>query len=205
MMQGFRPVAIGIRSHIGWAAVVSVAGPTASPDVVSKRRIDIAITFDEGAVYHNSQKLSLAQAAALIGSSEEKFERVARGALMELLAELRRTGCEPVASALVSGSGKALPPLDSILKSHALVHAAEGELYRRVLLHASEGCGLPALAIPGSDLEARAASALGSSQTQISARLVALGKASGTPWTKDYKESTLAAWIALRSRERGAS
>jgi len=38
---------------------------------------------------------------------------------------------------LVGGAGRPLPPLESILRSHPLVHAAEIELYRRVLLRAS--------------------------------------------------------------------
>ena len=195
-----RPVAIGMKSHIGWTAVVALAGPATSAEVVAKKRIDMATTFDEGAVYHKSQELPLARAEALVRSSEEKFERIARDALVELVAELRGAGCEPVASGLVSGDGKTLPPLATIVKSHALVHAAEGELYRRVLLRASEACRIPAIPIRAKGIEARAAGALGIAQAGIPARLAALGKASGRPWTRDQKESALAAWIALAGR-----
>jgi hypothetical protein len=192
-----RPVALGMKSHIGWAAVVALAGPVTSAAVVAKKRIDMATTFDEGAVYHKSQEISLDRAEALIRSSEEKFQRTARKALAEIVAELRTAGYEPVATALVSGRGKALPPLASIQKSHALVHAAEGDLYRRVLLRASEACRIPALPIPEREIEARAAAAVGIRPAQLAARLAALGKASGRPWTKDQKESALVAWIAL--------
>src|SRR6267378_2371841 len=146
--QARRPVALGMKSHIGWSAVVALAGPVTSPEVVAKRRIDMATTFDEGAVYHK-------------------------------------------------GRGKALPPLASILKSHALVHAAEGDLYRRVLLRASEACRIPALPIPEREIEARAAGAVGIRPARFAARLAALGKASGKPWTRDQKESAMVAWIAL--------
>jgi hypothetical protein len=192
-----RPVALGMKSHIGWAAVVALAGPVASAEVVAKRRIQMAGTFDEGAVYHKGQGLPFTQAEAHIRSSEERFERTAREALADLAAELRTAGCEPVASGLVSGNGRALPPLASILRSHALVHAAEGELYRRVLLRASEACRIPALPIPAKEIEARAAGALGIAPARLPARLAALGKASGRPWARDQKESALAAWIAL--------
>jgi len=195
--QARRPVALGMKSHIGWSAVVALAGPVTSPEVVAKRRIDMATTFDEGAVYHKGQELPLDRAEALIRSSEEKFERTAREALADLVAELRTAGCEPVASALVSGRGKALPPLASILKSHALVHAAEGDLYRRVLVRASEACRIPALPIPEREIEARAAGAVGIRPARFAARLAALGKASGKPWTRDQKESAMVAWIAL--------
>jgi len=196
-----RPVALGIKSHTGWAAVVALAGPVASAEVVAKRRIQMATTFDEGAVYHKSQELSVAQAEAFINASQARFERTAREALIDLAAELRAAGCEPVATGLVSGDGKALPPLASILKSHALVHAAEGELYRQVLLRASEGCRIPAVPIPAKGIEARTAGALGISPARLAARLAAIGKASGRPWTRDQKESALAAWIALAARQ----
>ena len=61
-----KPVALGIKSHIGWAAVVGLAGPAALAEVVAKRRIDIATTFDEGAVYHKGQELPFDRAEALI-------------------------------------------------------------------------------------------------------------------------------------------
>lgn len=196
-MAAMRSVALGMRSHTGWAAVVALAGPVASPEVVAKRRIQMARTFDEGAVYHKGQELSLTQAEALVRSSEERFERTAREALVDLVAELRAARCEPVTSGLVSGDGKALPPLASILRSHALVHAAEGEFYRRILLRASEACRIPALPIPAKEIEARPAGALRIAPARLPARLAALGKASGRPWARDQKESALAAWIAL--------
>lgn len=195
-----RPVALGMKSHTGWAAVVALAGPVASAEVVAKRRIEMATTFDEGAVYHKSQELPLARAEELVRSSEEKFERIARAGLVDLITELRTTGCEPVRTGLVSGGGKPLPPLASIVKSHALVHAAEGELYRRVLLRASEACRIPALQISASEISARAARALEIAPAQLPARLAALGKASGRPWARDQKESALAAWVALAAR-----
>ena len=200
-----RPVALGMKSHIGWTAVVALAGPPASAEVVAKRRIDMATTFDEGAVYHKGQDLPFDQAEALIRSSEEKFERTARESLSALVAELRAARCEVVASGLVSGGGKALPPLASILRSHALVHAAEGELYRRVLVRACEACGIRALPIPAKEIESRAAGVLGIAPAELPGRLAALGKRSGKPWTRDQKESALAAWIALGAVAGGRS
>jgi hypothetical protein len=203
--MAMRPVALGMKSHIGWAAVVALAGPAQSAEVVAKRRIDMSTTFDEGAVYHMGQDLPFDRAEALIRSSEEKFERTAQKALSELVAELQAAGCQAVASGLVSRDGKALPPLASILKSHALVHAAEGELYRRVLVRACEACGIRALPIPAKEIESRAAGVLGIAPAELPGRLVALGKRSGKPWARDQKESALAAWIALGAVAGGRS
>ena len=71
--DGSRPVALGMKSHIGWAAVVALAGPASSAEVVAKRRIDMATTFDEGAVYHKSQELPLDRAEALIRTSTPSY------------------------------------------------------------------------------------------------------------------------------------
>jgi hypothetical protein len=206
-MAGMRPVALGLKPHIGWAALVALAGPAGAPEVVAKRRVEMAATFDEGAVFHVGQKLPLSEAEALVRTSEERFERVAREALAALAAELRRAGLDPVASAVVAASGRPLPPLAAILRSHALVHAAEGELYRGVLARASEACGVPARFVPAKAIPSLAAGALGLSPSQLAARLAALGRASGRPWARDQKESALAAWVALATprRERGGA
>ena len=190
-------VALGFKSHTGWTAVVALAGPAASPAVVARRRIDVATTFGEGAVYHKSQNLPLDAAEELIRSSTAKFERHALEGLRDLVGSLRAGGREIVAAGILSGGGKALPPLASIVRSHALVHAAEGELYRQVFRRACEGCGIASVPIGARDLEKRAASSLGTAPAQLAARLAALGKASGKPWAKDQKECALAAWIAL--------
>lgn len=193
-------VALGMKPHTGWAAVVALAGPIASAKVVTKKRLDMATTFEEGAVYHKAQELPLARAEALIRSREEKFERIARDGLQEFLAELRAKGCEPVVVAMVAGNHKGLPPLESILKSHPLVHAAEGDLYRSVLLRASEACSLRVLSIPEKEIEASALRVLGIDPSQLAAHLAALGKASGSPWTRDQKQAALVASIALAVR-----
>lgn len=195
-MPAQRTAAIGFKPHTGRAAAVALAGPAAKAEIVLKRHIEIAATFDEGAVYHVAQKLPLAEAEAWVRASEERLAGVARSAVASIVAELRERGLSPVASVVVGG-GRGLPPLEGILKSHALVHAAEGELYRTLVARASEGCGVPASFVPAKELASRAAQALAIPDAEVRSTLAALGKASGRPWTADEKESSLAAWIAL--------
>lgn len=196
-MAAGRPVAIGIRPHTGWGAVVALGGPAAGAEVLDRRRIDLATTFAEGAVYHQGQSLSLPEAEAFARDSARRFERLAREALEALLADLRSTGCRPAGCAVVGGSGRPLPPLASILRSHPLVHAAEAELYRGVLARAAEATGLATRLVPAADLSQLAAAALQIATARVDARLAALGKAAGRPWGKDQKEAALAAWCAL--------
>jgi hypothetical protein len=189
--------ALGFSPHIGWAAVVAISGSHDAPSVVAKRRIDMATTFDTGAVYHVGQALPPARAEALVRSSERTFAAAARASIAALAAELRDRGLEPIASAVPRGSAKPLPPLEAILRSHALVHAAEGELYRRVLARASEACGIPAAFVPAKSLQALAARAAGIPEKRIVSILAVIGKASGKPWARDQKLAALAAWFAL--------
>jgi hypothetical protein len=55
---------LGFTVHIGRAAVVAVGGPTEAPEILAKTRIDVASTFDEGAVYHVGQTLPIERARA---------------------------------------------------------------------------------------------------------------------------------------------
>jgi len=196
------PVALGWKAHTGWAVVVALADPGSGLEIVAKRRIEMASTFDSGAVYHAARKLPFPSAEAFVVSSEERLERVARGAISALAAELGTAGWELAASVIASGTGKALPPLEAILESHALVHAAEGELFRRILANASESCRISSAFVPARELPSRAARAAGISEVRLAARLASLGKASGRPWAQDHKEATLAAWVALSSPRR---
>jgi hypothetical protein len=185
--------ALGFKTHTGWAAVVAVAGR----EVVAKRRIELATDFRTGAVFHAGQELPFAEAKELISSSQGRFEAKAVEAIAAIVEELRASGCEVIGSVIIGGNPKPLPPLESILKSHALVHAAEGELYRHVIAAASEACRIPAALVPAKELAKRAARAVGISAAELTARIAAMGKASGRPWAADQKESALAAVVAL--------
>jgi hypothetical protein len=181
-----------------------MSGPPDAPSVVAKHRVEMATTFDTGAVYHIGQALPVARAEELVRSSEETFAAAARASIAALAGELRDLGLELIASAVLAGGAKPLPPLEAILRSHALVHAAEGELYRRVLVRASEACAVPAAFVPAKDLPARVAGATGIPEKRVLSFLGEIGKASGKPWARDQKEAALAAWFALAGSKRPA-
>jgi hypothetical protein len=189
--------ALGFSPHTGWAAVVALAGARGAPEVVARRRVEVATTFETGAVYHAGQGLPLDRAEALVRSSEESFVAAAQAQLEALAGELRGRGLEPAAGAIVAGGGRPLPALEVILRAHPLVHAAEAELYRRVFLRASEACGIPTARVLLAELPGRVASATGLPARRVDAVLAELGKAAGRPWARDQKLAALAAWGAL--------
>jgi len=187
--------ALGFSVHTGWAAVVAVGGPPAAPAVLLKRRIDVATTFDEGAVFHAAQELPIEKARALVTQAEARF---LAGARDELAAFVARLGVRVMGAALAAPAARRLPPFESIVRSHPLVHAAEGELYRRIFAEAAAAAvGTPPPRIPPAVLAARTAAALGVAPADVTAHLAAMGKASGKPWAADQKQAALAAWLAL--------
>jgi hypothetical protein len=105
-----------------------------------------------------------------------------------MMDELRQNRHEVVRCGVLLGSGRPLPELAAILASHALIHTAEGELFRDALVWAARECGLPVTGVREKGLNAAALK-----------RLDALGKALGPPWTQDQKYATLAALMASGS------
>lgn len=193
MVVGQR-AALGLKVRTGRAIVVAVGGTVDAPEILAKTRIDVATTFEEGAVFHMAQQLDVKAARAYVDNAEARFIADARAQLTSIVAGL---DARVVAVALVAPPRKRLPPFESILKAHPLLHAAEGELYRRVFAQAAVPTGPEPARVPAEELAARTAKALGLTQALLDSRLSALGKASGKPWAADQKQATLVAWLAL--------
>jgi hypothetical protein len=95
-------------------------------------------------------------------------------------------------------SGRPLPALESILASHALIHTAEGELFREALRAACRACGLRVIGVKERDLFTLAAADLGIPAKRIGEHVTAMGKTIGPPWRQDEKFAAVAAWMAMR-------
>lgn len=195
---GTSEAALGFRSHSGWAALVAVSGPAAEPSMVVRRRIELSSQTPRQP-FHAAEGRPFVAAENLIRRSVDEATSLAERAVREAVAELRATGHEPVASGLLLAAGRPLPGLRDILASHALIHAAEGELFRDVLRQASRRCGLRVAEVRERDLEELAARALRRSAAELGRRLAEWGKALGPPWTQDEKRAALVAWLALGS------
>jgi hypothetical protein len=124
---------------------------------------------------------------------------LAEGAIRPVQTDLRKQGYELTCFGLPLGSTKPLPGLDKILRSHALIHTADGELFRQALIHASGRCHIAAFTIKERDLLAVACKSLNIKKEDLLGRLTALGKLVGSPWSQDEKFAALAAWLALFS------
>jgi hypothetical protein len=99
---------------------------------------------------------------------------------------------------LLLASGRPLPALEKILASHALIHTADGELFREALLHASARCGLQEFTIKEKELLDCAGQEFRAKPKELMRRVSELGRSLGAPWSQDEKFATLAAWLALK-------
>jgi hypothetical protein len=197
-----QPVVLGFRPHTYWTAAVALAGAPDAPEVVERRRITFA-TGDERGVYHRAAEVPAAEAPALVEHVRAVVEAHASEAIKAMVADLARAG-RAVRAAVVPTAGLKLPErIEDIVRVHARMHAAEGELYRDIVADACAGLGLRVHRVVERELFALASDRIGTSDTVLKTRLQAMGAALGPPWSEDQKLAMLAALVHLESE--GAS
>src|SRR5207244_11572340 len=116
------------------------------------------------------------------------------GVVQGLAARVHRV----VACGVLLGSGRALPEdVHKILASHALIHAAEGEMYRDVLVRAGEHLSLRVTGVRERDVLVRASEATGRPGAELQRRVAEMRRSLGPPWRQHEKLPTLVAWVVL--------
>jgi len=90
---------------------------------------------------------------------------------------------DAAAIGLVAAERRIPGDLDRILASHALLHAAEGDLYEQAIMGAAARAGLPVHVVDP--------------KTTIRPELDDLRRVIGPPWQKDHKLAATAAFLAL--------
>ena len=186
-MPGMKRAAIGVRTHSGWGALVVVSNADGALEVIDRRRVVITAPGTAGVKqpYHFAENLELPEAETFIGKCFRDSEHLAASAIQPLLGELRDRRYRVVGSAILQASGRPLPPLANILASHALIHAAEGEFFRRAFRKAFEGLDLAVTGFRERDLDECARAAFGTAASRIRQQISTLGRILGPPWTQD--------------------
>jgi hypothetical protein len=187
--------------------VVAVEGPLQSPSVIHRARIEIKDATIGGATqpYHRAAELNPERAGKFLEQCTAASRKFAGLALDEILAGLRERGYETIRCGILTGSGRKLPELAGILASHALIHTAEGEFFRAVVVHACEQRRLTVSGVREKELWARAPAVLKTSEDALRRQIADMGKRIGPPWTQDQKQSALAAWMALATASETGS
>jgi len=181
-----RRAALGIFPHTSWAAVVVIGGPADAPVLVDRRRIELNDGSTPKQAYHAAEGSTEKAAAALVTKCAAMMQRCATAGLIEALAAARDAGYTVGAASIVADV-KTLPPLASILRSHMLLHKAEGDMSREALSEAAASNGLAVHYM----------SPKGTRDPALVEVAVTLGRTAGPPWRKDQKEAAVGALIAL--------
>lgn len=199
MAQPMRPAALGCRSHSGWAAIVALAGPLDSPQVIDRRRIVIADATIRGSKqpFHAAESMPFPAAEAFLKRCTDRTTNLAIEALRTAIADLRTRGYQITNFGITLGSGRPLPELKSVLASHALIHTAEGEFYRDGLSRAAKRCRLNVSGVKEKELFEQASARLRIPSAELERWISDLGKPLGPPWSQDQKYAAVAAWLAI--------
>ena len=201
-----KQAAVGFRVHSGWAAVVAVCVEKGAPVVLARQRVYLVETFTYGfrQPYHTAEKMLLGQAREFIARMQAEARRLAYRAVRELASRAQEQGAKLTRCGLLLASGRPLPTLEKILVSHALIHTADGELFRAALLHASARCSLQEFTVKEKELLEHAGRVFRAKPNELLRSVTELGRAFGAPWSQDEKFATLAAWLAMASKSSAA-
>lgn len=201
-----KQAALGFRAHSGWTAVVAVSLGGRSPEVLLRARPHLVRTFsfEFRQPYHTAEKAPPGEADAFIRRVRTEARNLAYEAIRSAQREIEASGYRLKHCGLLVASGKPLPDLTHILASHALIHAADGELFREALRNASERCGCEVFTTKEKDVLERSSLSLGKSRDEIVGLLASLGSAVGPPWSQDEKLAALVAWLSLVSGDAEA-
>jgi hypothetical protein len=203
-MAGTKHAAVGFRVHSGWVAMVAVCLERGAPVVLARKRAhlveDFSYTFRQP--YHTAARAGIGEGREFIARVKKEAKGLAVAAIREVEEDARQQGAKLTRSALLLASGRELPELEKILASHALIHTADGELFREALAAASERCKLKMESVKEKELLARASMVLQVQPGLLMKRVSQLRKLVGAPWSQDEKYATLAAWVALQMNDR---
>jgi hypothetical protein len=198
---------LGFRAHSGWAAVVAVAGSLRRPSVLHRLRIETSDATIRGSEqpYHAAEGLSQELAEDLICKCRDSSVRLAVDAVTDIVHQLRKKGYSPIGAGVLFASGRPLPSLTLTLQSHALIHTAEGEFFREVLIRASEHCSLHVTKVKEREIWGRGQTIFRLPAEKLQRMIAELRTTVGAPWGQDEKLACMAAWIALADASSGSN
>jgi hypothetical protein len=160
--------------------VVALTGP---PDVRLLARTHVDLVGDDlpAQAYHAAVGLPLAAAEELVRRWAEAAVTSAEACFAELMEDGR------VVAVGIAAVVRSVPAMDVVLRSHPLLHMAEGQLAREALAEAATRAGLPVHYLDPK----------GRHDPAAVERTVALGRTAGPPWRKEHRMAALAALAAL--------
>jgi hypothetical protein len=192
-------VALGIRVHSGWGALVAVSLESASIAILDRRRISITGTTDSGASqpYHAARNLPCPEAETFLANAFAAAHTTASSGLRQVMDDLKSQESRSIGCVILMSSARPLPPLEKILAAHPLLHTAEGVFFREAFAKACESNKLPVTRIKERDLDIALKEHFGRNASKIKTQIQLQARTLGSPWTTDQKRATQAALLLL--------
>lgn len=191
--------AVGFRVHSGWSAVVVLTLDGGKPAVLARQRLELVEIFDYQfrQPYHTAERMEREKGPEFVAQISQMAREIAYGELRKLQTETRKLKFRITKCGLLVASGRPLPDFEKIMRSHPLLHTAEGELFREALARAAERCGMRVSRVREKEVVAEGVRRLGVAKAALLKILTELGRGLGAPWSQDEKYAALAAWMAL--------
>jgi hypothetical protein len=187
--------ALGFRVKSGWAAVVLLTGSIDSPRLCDNRVVDLCDPqFPETRQPYHAATGKLEMDTKKIKRRKDIVLRVTEESIAKLLADYRRKGYAISRASLVVGS--LLDPA-TIGNSHIRAHAFEGLLFRSVLEHALNGCGVRTAILLERNAYDKATTHLRTPILRVRRTIQDFGRFTGGSWRAEQKLAALAAWLSL--------
>ena len=198
-------IALGLKAHSGWAALVVLGTRDGELHVVDRRRLELAEEADAQWAkqpYHAAEGLRSDEARKVVQRGVAAARKLAVREMRAAVKRAREAKHEIVACAVLVADPMPDWSVEEILAVHFRMHQAEGVLFRDALARAADACGLRLVAMPEKLLTEQAEWALATSASALIKRIATLGKSAGPPWGRDQKDAALAAMIALQGRAK---
>jgi hypothetical protein len=195
-------VAVGLKAHSGWAALVIVGRRNGALVVFGRRRVELVDEAWAKQPYHAAEHLAPEPARALVARAIDTTRRLAVNEMRAVIEHERAEERAVRAFAVLSGTAMPDWTVEEILAVHFRMHKAEGVLFRDALAQAASACGVTLVAIPEKQLNAHAVRTLATPIARLTRQIATLGQSVGPPWGKDQKDAALAALVALEGSVR---
>jgi hypothetical protein len=190
-------VAVGFSTHSGWAVAVVAGSMEGHLRVHDRRRVELISPDLPRQAYHAAADLPAGEGRDLVAAVDRSIAEHALDALSAIQTSVSEHSS--LAAVGIVGHAREIPDLAAVLASHALMHASEGEQYRRGLDQAAVQLGLRVRRTAAERLVPQAAEAVGWSSDRLADEYAQVRAALGPPWQKDHKDAAAAALVALHS------
>jgi hypothetical protein len=166
---------LGLCSRTGTAVAIVLDGTS----LIGRWTLDLTDGRVPAQMFHVAHGRS--DAEDFIDRAVATVAEVADARIRELAADVSGLA----AAGVVVGDHAVPDSVPKILASHALMHAAEGQVYRDALVDAIHAAGIRVVCLPRAEAQA--------GLDRAAVPVAVLGRAAGTPWRKEHKLAAVAA------------